>query len=306
MSIQRNRRRGALTALMAITIPAIVLVGVIAINIASIQLARTELKIATDAAARAGGRAWSEHQDEAIARDFAFRAAAFNKVNGQGLSLDVSENSNQIEFGRSRRAGTDGRFVFTPMSGDDTESLATGVRVNASLDDALLFRVGDEERFNVTASSVASQIDRDISLVVDRSGSMAYYQDEDTLYNTITALYDDSANGISRDEYRAAVADYQPVPSLAAMRLSEREYSQKVIDLLSGDLKQYAITLNSRYRADLGSPDFSRWALLEEATDAFFGILNASDQTELVAVSSFAKDAELRIVTDRRPASSPG
>ena len=295
MSIQRKRRRGALIALMAITLPIIVLVGIIAVNIASIQLARTELQIATDAAARAGGRAWSEHQDQTIARDFAFRAAALNKVNGRGLDLDVSENSSEIEFGRSRRTASEGRFVFTPMLSGDNQSPATGVRVNSTLDDLLLFRVGDEDSFRVTASSVASQIDRDISLVVDRSGSMAYYQDEDDLYNTMTALYEDSSNEISRDEYEDALADYQAVPEFEALRLNQRQYSQKVIDLLSGDLKQYAITMNTRYRVDRTAPDFSRWAVLEEASDAFLDVLTQSDQTELVAISSFASDADLEL-----------
>ena len=288
MNNHKSNRRGAVMALLAVVLPVIVLLGMVAINLASMQLARTELKIATDAAARAGGRAWSEHQDQDIARDFAQQAALLNNVNGNGLSLDASSNSSEIVFGSSLRIESEGRFVFSPLGNNDDAISATGIRVNASLDDQLLFAIGNTETFQLLATSVATQIDRDIALVVDRSGSMAYYQDEDELYETITALYEDRSNGISNSEYIDAVTDYQPIRSLARLSLSDRQYSQKVIDLLSGDLKQYAITLNTKYRTGIGGPDHSRWALLEEASEAFFNTLENSDQTELVSVSSFA------------------
>ena len=191
---RRNSRRAAIMALLAVVLPVLVLVGMIAINLSTMQLARTELKIATDAAARAGGRAWSEHQDEDIARGFAQQAALLNKVNGKGLALDASKQSADIVFGESHRNGEAGRYIFVPITGSGKGEIPTGVRVNASLDDQLLFAIGDTESFQLTATSVASQIDRDIALVIDRSGSMAYYKDEDELYDTITALYDDSSN----------------------------------------------------------------------------------------------------------------
>ena len=54
-------------------------------------------------------------------------------------------------------------------------------------------------------------MDRDVALVIDRSGSMAYFENEQFLYNTITELYNDGNNdlGISGQDYIDAVNDFQ-------------------------------------------------------------------------------------------------
>ena len=49
-------RRGAVIVLMVLLLPVALLMSAIAINLAYIELARTEMIIATDAATRAGGR----------------------------------------------------------------------------------------------------------------------------------------------------------------------------------------------------------------------------------------------------------
>ena len=51
-----SRRDGVVVVLFAIVLPVLLLLSAVAINIAYMQLTRTELKIATDASARAGGR----------------------------------------------------------------------------------------------------------------------------------------------------------------------------------------------------------------------------------------------------------
>lgn len=286
-------RRGAVMVLVVILLPVIAIVAMIAINLANTQLGRTELKVATDAAARAGGRAWSEYQNTEAAREAAIRVAGLNKVNGTQIDLN---QMGVIEFGRATRANGNGRFVFSPNDNDGEgvdDQAFTSIRVSASLQTALLFNIDDTSAFTIGASSVASQVDRDIALVIDRSGSMAYYEDEDQLYQTITTLYEAPANGIEQQEYIDALADYQRVQSLANLALSQRAYSNRIINLLSGNLREYAETHNSRYRTGQGAAIHSRWNLLEEAMEVFFQVLRDSEQTELVSIASFASSANL-------------
>ena len=295
--IRPTFRRGVIAPLFAVLLPAMIIVCAMAISIAQMELTRVELKIATDAAAHAGGRAWSEHQDLDMARSIAQQAAAANEVAGRPLVIDSAGDSVEIVFGQSLHQ-VDSRFEFTPVSDDEIEDGApvSGIRVTATHPTPLLLRVGDTEDFTPTATSVASQIDRDIALVIDRSGSMAYFEDEDFLYNTITDLYNDSSNGISQDDYRNAVADYQPVPSLRAMSLNSRAYSDSVLNHLTGNLRQYALTLNSEYRAKRGDPDFSRWDLLEDAKHAFFSVLNENQLLEMVSTTSFASNVTIEVL----------
>ena len=72
-------------ALMAFVLPVLALLAAFCINSAQMQLSRTELIIATDAAARAGGRAFSEEQTVSAAKTAAFVTAALNNVDGQPL-----------------------------------------------------------------------------------------------------------------------------------------------------------------------------------------------------------------------------
>ena len=50
-----SRRRGAMLPLVAILLPVLLVVGSLVINIAYMELTRTELQVASDAATRAAG-----------------------------------------------------------------------------------------------------------------------------------------------------------------------------------------------------------------------------------------------------------
>ena len=54
--------------LIAICLPLLVIMAAIAVDVAWMQLARTELRIATDSAARAGAKELSLKQSESAAR----------------------------------------------------------------------------------------------------------------------------------------------------------------------------------------------------------------------------------------------
>ncbi|APZ91343.1 vWA domain-containing protein [Fuerstiella marisgermanici] len=168
-----SRRQGAILMLIVLCVPVILAFSAFAINIAWMQLTRTELRTATDAAARAGSRTLSLSQSPATARASAKAAASRNTVAGDGLTL----NDADVVFGSSERTGV-AKWSFTPAADSDPE--LNGVRIvgsrTAGSPDGpitMLFAgMFDRSNFEPVKSATASQLDRDVMLVLDRSGSM--------------------------------------------------------------------------------------------------------------------------------------
>ena len=287
-----NSRRAAVIPMFAFLLPVIAIISFMAINIAYMQLTKTELKISTDAAARAGSRAMSSSQDLSAAFQFAKDAAALNLVAGKPLVLSSSEGDEEIIAGKSTRQNS-GRYAFEALTQAEVDDgkRPSAIRINATQDSSLLFKINGIGDFTPSVSSVASQIDRDIALVIDRSGSLAYFEDEDFLFAHITALYEDVSNNISKEDYDLAVADYQGA-NVANSALNSREYRPSILNLLTGNLREYAETVNSEYRNQTGAPKFSSWHLLEKASIVFFDTLEDTEQLEQVSVASFASSAE--------------
>ena len=211
-SSQRDRN-GVVLVLLAVLLPVLLLLCAIAINLAKVQYEQAELQIATDIATRAGGTAWTSTGEISEAIDATIYAASLNTVHNEPVVLTAQN----IVFGNSRRPDL-GRFVFEPAvpqpDPEDTNldsTLITAIQVVGSNDAGLYFEIGNVATIAQGASSVTSQVDRDIALVIDRSGSMVYFENEQFLYNTITALYDDGRNklGISGQDYIDAVNDFQ-------------------------------------------------------------------------------------------------
>ncbi|MEL7336510.1 MAG: pilus assembly protein TadG-related protein, partial [Planctomycetota bacterium] len=177
-------RRGSVLTLMAFMLPVLIILSAFAINIAHMQVSRAELIVATDAAARAAGRSFSEHQSVDEARSYAHVTAAQHHVDGSRLEIDPEQLS-YLEFGQtSQPDGPDGRFIFHPVPTAQVVSgavFASAVRVHGRRNDGsitgripLLFPAFMAiEDYEMVTSAVALQVDRDISLVVDRSGSMS-------------------------------------------------------------------------------------------------------------------------------------
>ncbi|MEM8946423.1 MAG: VWA domain-containing protein [Planctomycetota bacterium] len=168
---RRPARRGAMLVMIAITLPLIVIMAAFAIDTAWMQLVRTELRTATDAASRAGAKTLSLQQNEAAARASARDAASRNLVAGTPLQVVDGE----IEIGLARQASRNSRFVFSTGG-----QLKNAVRVNGNRTQAsrggpvplFLGRVLGVGSFEPTQVATSTQLDRDICLVVDRSGSM--------------------------------------------------------------------------------------------------------------------------------------
>src|SRR3954464_2658378 len=102
-------RRGAMLVLIALCLPLCIIMAAFAVDVAWMQLVRTELRTSTDAAARAGAKQLSLAQDTTSARNMAKTVAKRNLVAGNPLLLADSD----IEFGVSAQANETARFKFT-------------------------------------------------------------------------------------------------------------------------------------------------------------------------------------------------
>lgn len=161
-------RLGAVLALMAILFPVVLIICFISVNVAYMVLLRTELRVATDAAARAAGATYSATTDEAASRTAAQQIALLNKVGDQGLVLDDAD----IEFGFSDQPSQGARYQFVTSG-----SLKNAARVNAVADSRSLFATGlfVTKTFSPHQSAIATYDNVDICLVLDRSSSMKLY-----------------------------------------------------------------------------------------------------------------------------------
>jgi Mg-chelatase subunit ChlD len=159
--------------LIAVCLPLCVIMAAFAIDVAWMQLVRTELRTSTDAAARAGAKQLSLSQSTAEARAAAKDAATRNKVAGDPLLLKNSD----IEFGNSKQPTETSRFNFTPGGNKPNAVRVNGQRTRKSLAgpvDLLFAGVLGVREFEPTETATSTQLDRDICLVVDRSGSMMW------------------------------------------------------------------------------------------------------------------------------------
>ena len=102
-STRRTVRRGAIAPLMAFLIPVVLLLCGVCVNFAYMQLCRTELRVATDSAARAAGRALSEFQNIDVAIDYAVTTGRMNNIGQNPLEIDPAEAEGEILLGMARR-----------------------------------------------------------------------------------------------------------------------------------------------------------------------------------------------------------
>jgi Flp pilus assembly protein TadG len=169
-------RRGAVIVLMVLLLPVALLMSAIAINLTYIELTRTEMIIATDAATRAGGRDLITTDDMKKSRKRAKQLAALNSVAGDVLVLSDSD----IEFGSSiRQSG--GRYDFTLNTKNPNALRVAAHRDGANKDgpiSLLMPSILGTSSISTTQEAISTQMEVDLGLVLDRSGSMAYAANE--------------------------------------------------------------------------------------------------------------------------------
>lgn len=179
-------RKGAIVPLFAILLPVLFILAAFAINLAYIQLTTTQLQVATDSAARAAGRMYQLTDDESIALDFANLAGSENLVAGEVLKFSAED----LEFGTSTRNSIDSRYVFSTGGSDRNSVRVLGNRTDESTSGRVgtfLPNVIGTTNFEISSIAESTQVEIDIALVIDRSGSMAYAADEVAAFPPVPA-----------------------------------------------------------------------------------------------------------------------
>ncbi len=163
-------RRGSAAMLITVMMFVFVVTAAITVDYAYMQLVRTELRAATDAAAKAGAEALSRTQDTCSAKDEAVRYAACNTVGGRALRL----SSDDIIVGRVKMNGA-GKWQFR-----ENEEPYNAVKVNSTTGDAVtgvplyFSRLFSEATFRPSYQATAGQQEVEVCLCIDRSGSMNF------------------------------------------------------------------------------------------------------------------------------------
>ena len=166
----RRRRRGAMLVLIVVMLVGFLITVAFSVDIAHMHLARTELRTATDAASQAASQDLSETFNTRSATRTGQEIARLNNVYGDPLELAEDD----FEFGRSNIDGA-GRFHFSAGGRPLNTVRVTGRRTSDSPSGAIPLFFGNImgfDTFEPRVTAAATYIERDIVLVVDRSGSM--------------------------------------------------------------------------------------------------------------------------------------
>lgn len=281
--VHGKRRRGSILTMTAVLLPVLFILSAFCINIAYMQMTRTQLMVATDAAARSGGRSLSELQDVDLAKANALATAALNTVAGAPLRLELGDSENEIEFGSSAATNNGyGRYQFSKVDTSLVRSGAsvanavriTGKRNSGSLSGSVALpfpSFGLPSSWDVVQQAVATQVDRDIALVLDRSGSMSW------------KTYD-WPSGHSPWNY--TIYDLAVAEGLLYTSGGYYYYSSGVSSY------DYQDWVWEEYY-ELGPAPNAPWDDLKLAVASFLSVLETTDQNELVSIASYASSATL-------------
>jgi hypothetical protein len=143
----------------------------ISVDVAYMQLVRSELRASTDAAAKGAVVTLGLTGDVAAARQQAMEIARQNTVAGRDLILE----SQDIVFG-SGQLNADGSIDFIPNASPYCAAQVTGRKLGSSPSgSAALFFGGllGTPEFETSLDAIAAFRDRDMVVVVDRSDSMS-------------------------------------------------------------------------------------------------------------------------------------
>jgi Ca-activated chloride channel homolog len=225
-----DNRCGAAHLLIAAMLLVFLISAAMSIDFAYMQLVRTELRTATDAAAKAGAEALARTQDADAAKAAAVAYANMNKVGGRTFQI----GTNDVTLGRVT-GQSDGAWTFTANT-----TPYNSVRVNSKIGNGgttaayPTFFGGALGHANFTTSqqATAGQQEVEVCLCLDRSGSMMF--------------------DMSGDDWSYASGN----PNL----YSSSYYPNRLF--------QYPNRLYQNYCSP-PHPTLSRWAVLQNAVDTF-------------------------------------
>ncbi len=177
---QRPSRLGALVVFLAISLSVFATFSAIAVNVAYMQTSRTELRTTVDAATKAAAQKLNMGGSVAEARQVAIDVAAMNKIAGKTYNLPPEA----VVFGNAARNGA-GLFTFnegaTPINAVKVRIDRSAASGNSGIPTFFGGLLGVSS-YDIAETAVSVKSDRDIALVIDRSGSMMWRLDQDGVY----------------------------------------------------------------------------------------------------------------------------
>lgn len=170
----RNRlaRKGAILPLLAAMVMGFLVMSAFSVDVAYMQLVRTQLRVATDAAAKAGAEALARTQTDSAGRAAAIAVAQMNPVGGDPLLLASSD----VKFGRVTQ-NDNGKWNFHANATPFTAVRVRGRRTEDALSGSVpLFFAGvfGDGGFTPVHTATATHLENEIVIAVDRSHSMCF------------------------------------------------------------------------------------------------------------------------------------
>jgi Ca-activated chloride channel family protein len=171
-SRSEHQRSGAAHVLIAAMMLTFMIVAAMIVDFAYMQLIRTELRTAADAAAKAGAEALTRTQDGNQARAAAVQYAALNKVGNRPYAI----STNDVTLGRVT-GQANGSWTFTANA-----TPPNSVRVNAKVGHGgttaaiptFFAPALGYAPFATSSQATAGQQTVEVCLCIDRSGSMMW------------------------------------------------------------------------------------------------------------------------------------
>lgn len=167
-----DTRRGAIVVLVAVFLIVLIAMAAFSVDIAYMELVKTQLRAATDSAAKAGTSALVQGQSSAQAQNAAIQMAAMNTVAGKPLIV----TSSNVVLGQSVQQA-DGTWQFVagvqPFQAVQVTSSLSSNNANGCV--PLFFApFFGTKTYSPSNTSVASAFACEVCLVVDRSHSMCW------------------------------------------------------------------------------------------------------------------------------------
>ncbi len=166
------KRNGTIIVLSAFMLAMLSIIAALCMNSAYIALAKSEMRLASDAASKAASITYGMTGDEGAARLRARQICQRHTVAGAPLQI----RNIDVYFGNASQ-NADGTYTFNEgvQPTNSTRVHTSFVRRVGSV--AALPALGqllDRTDFELEEDSISTRVDNDICLVVDRSGSMAW------------------------------------------------------------------------------------------------------------------------------------
>lgn len=166
-------RQGTMLVFVLMLLTVILVMVVYSVDVAFMQLARTELRAAVDASAKAAaGELSLSNGNKSMASAAGILAASKNEVAGVPLKLAVGD----FEFGQAVEQN-DGTWLFQLEHQPYTAVRVTGLKsasTNSGPVNLFFAPIFGNDTFTPQSISVASQFKQELVLVIDRSHSMTW------------------------------------------------------------------------------------------------------------------------------------